>query len=213
MNEAFKDLFYTKLQLQKLDISLQKQFLESISSYLDHGRKEEINGRTLSFVLKQLDSLILFLKCIDCTEEEIVRIITNLPTILNTVDDLYKKYLLLGILEDPSRNNLRKDKLINKTKDYMVGFNKIYARYKLVCTAGYDRLSWNVLVHASDNEFCRIFIKGTYKKPYQLFNHPSEVMAWLGSVDSSEINLEEIKAWDVNKELVSQYEKSHKRTN
>lgn len=164
MNNEFKDLFNNKLGLASLDIHLQKEFLVAISHYLDHGRKEEINGRTFGFVLKQLDSLILFLESVGYTNEEMVRIITNLPSILNTVDDLYKKYLLLGILEDPRKNNLRKEKLLNKTKDFMVGFNKIYARYKLVCETGYERLSWNVIVHASDREFCSIFIQGVYKK-------------------------------------------------
>ena len=124
--------------------------------------------------------------------------------------DLYKKYLLLGVLEEDSRNSLRKDKLLNKTKDFMVGFNKICARYKLVCEAGYDRLSWNVLVHASDREFCSIFVKSSYKKPYQLFNDPGQVMAWLRSVDASELNLEELKSLEVNKELVDKYEKRSK---
>ena len=158
MDNTFSNLFYTKLNLGKLELETQKRFLEAITKYLDHGKKEEINGRTINFVKKQLDSLIYFLECLDFSKEEMVRIITNLPTILNTVDDLYKKYLLLGVLEEDSRNSLRKDKLLNKTKDFMVGFNKIYARYKLVCEAGYDRLSWNVLVHASDREFCSIFV-------------------------------------------------------
>ena len=210
MDNTFSNLFYTKLNLGKLELETQKRFLEAITKYLDHGRKEEINGRTINFVEKQLDSLIYFLECLDFSKEEMVRIITNLPTILNTVDDLYKKYLLLGVLEEDSRNSLRKDKLLNKTKDFMVGFNKIYARYKLVCEAGYDRLSWNVLVHASDREFCSIFVKSSYKKPYQLFNNPGQVMAWLRSVDASELNLEELKSLEVNKELVDKYEKRSK---
>lgn len=210
MNDEFKNLFYSKLKLKELDIKLQKEFLQAISKYLDHGRKDEINGRTLGFVLKQLDSLTTFLDSVGYNNEEKVRIITNLPTILNTVDDLYNKYLLLGVLESYQKNDLRRDKLLNKTKDFMVGFNKIYARYKLVCEAGYDRLSWNVLVHASDREFCSIFVRGTYKKHYQIFSNPTEVMRWLESVDSSEFDIEAAKNWDVNKELVDRYEKRSK---
>ena len=112
MNNTFSNLFYTKLNLRELDLKTQKSFLEAISKYLDHGRKDEINGRTISFVEKQLDSLIYFLECLDFSKEEMVRIITNLPTILNTVDDLYKKYLLLGVLEEDGHNNLRKDRYV-----------------------------------------------------------------------------------------------------
>ncbi len=210
MNDAFKELFNSKLKLKELDVGLQKEFLQAISKYLDHGRKDEINGRTLGFVLKQLDSLTTFLDSVGYNNEEMVRIITNLPTILNTVDDLYNKYLLLGVLENYQKNDLRREKLLNKTKDFMVGFNKIYARYKLVCESGYERLSWNVLVHASDREFCSIFVRGTYKKHYQMFSNPTEVMKWLESVDSSEFDIESAKNWEVNKELVGRYEKRSK---
>ena len=50
----------------------------------------------------------------------------------------------------------------------------------------------------------------SYKKPYQLSNNPGQVMAWLRSVDASELNLEELKSLEVNKELVDKYEKRSK---
>lgn len=210
MNNEFKEIFYSKLNIQSMDLNIQRNFLESISKYLDHGRKDEVNGRTLNFVLKQLDQLISFLECVGYTKEEMVRIITNFPSILNTIDDLYNKYLFLGLLEDPTKNNLRKDKLLNKTKDFMVSFNKMYARYKLICETSYDRLSWNTLVHASDREFCSIFVRNTYHKPYQLFTDPVQVMRWLKEVNSDEFDIEEFKTLAANKELVEKYEKRSK---
>lgn len=207
MNEDFKEIFYSKLDIQSMDLNTQRNFLESISKYLDHGRKDEINGRTVNFVLKQLNQLISFLECVGYTKEEMVRIITNFPSILNTIDDLYNKYLFLGLLEDPSKNDLRKDKLLNKTKDFMVGFNKMYARYKLICETGYDRLSWNTLVHASDREFCSIFVRSTYRKSYQLFTDPVQVMRWLKQINPDEFDIEEVKTLAANKELVEKYEK------
>lgn len=210
MNEDFKEIFYSKLDIQSMDLNTQRNFLESISKYLDHGRKDEVNGRTLNFVLKQLEQLISFLECVGYTKEEMVRIITNFPPILNTIDDLYNKYLFLGLLEDPSKNDLRKDKLLNKTKDFMVGFNKMYARYKLICETGYDRLSWNTLVHASDREFCSIFVRSTYRKSYQLFTDPVQVMRWLKQINPDEFDIEEVKTLAANKELVEKYEKRSK---
>ncbi len=207
MNEDFKEIFYSKLDIQSMDLNTQRNFLESISKYLDHGRKDEINGRTVNFVLKQLNQLISFLECVGYTKEEMVRIITNFPSILNTIDDLYNKYLFLGLLEDPSKNDLRKDKLLNKTKDFMAGFNKMYARYKLICETGYDRLSWNTLVHASDREFCSIFVRSTYRKSYQLFTDPVQVMRWLKQINPDEFDIEEVKTLAANKELVEKYEK------
>lgn len=210
MKEDFKEIFYSKLDIQSMDLNIQRNFLESISKYLDHGRKDEVNGRTLNFVLKQLEQLISFLECVGYTKEEMVRIITNFPPILNTIDDLYNKYLFLGLLEDPSKNDLRKDKLLNKTKDFMVGFNKMYARYKLICETGYDRLSWNTLVHASDREFCSIFVRSTYRKSYQLFTDPVQVMRWLKQINPDEFDIEEVKTLAANKELVEKYEKRSK---
>ena len=142
-------------------------------------------------------------------KKEMVQILGNLPNLLNSVDELYKKYLFLGIIEN-EENSFRKNKLLNRTRDYMVGLSKIYARYKLICEAGYDNLRWNSLVHASDKEFARIFVRSTYVKPYQLFDTEEQVYEWLENVNFDELNIEEIKCWDVNEELVRSYEGSRK---
>lgn len=210
MLDEFKDLFYSKLDIGTLDFKEQSAFLAAMVKYLDHGRKDKINGRTLEFVSRQLDSLIRFFESVGYTKKEMVQILTNLPSLLNTVDDLYKKYLLLGVVENPY-NTLRKDKLLHRTKDFIIGFNKIYARYKLVCEAGYDNPNWNVLVHASDREFAKIFVVGTYKKSYQVFTLPERVLEWLNGVSTSEFDLEQTKSWDVNKEIVEKYEERSKR--
>ncbi len=210
MNETFKELFYNKLGLDSMTLDMQRDFLKAMSDYLDHGRSNKNNGRTLQFVAKQLSGLITFLECLDYNQEEIVRIITNFPSILNTVEDLYNKYLLLGVVENSVENNIRRDKLLNKTKEFMVGFNKIYARYKLICEAGYGRIGWNALVHASDREFSKIFVYGSYRKSYQLFSSQEAVIEWLKNVDATECDIESLKTLDVNKELVSKYEKRTK---
>ncbi len=205
VSSAFLDMFYKKLFLNQCSPETQKSFLVAITRYLDHGRKDEINGRTLEYVEKQLDKLLLFLESIGCTLEDAVTILINMPTILNTVDVLYDKYLFLGVLENED-NTFRKNKLVNKTKDYMVGLPKIYARYRLICESGYDKVNWNNLVHSSDKEFASIFMHGKYDKSYQMFDRQDQVANWLASIDINELNIEEVKHWPINEEIVMRYE-------
>ncbi|MDE5889095.1 MAG: hypothetical protein K2H20_03650 [Bacilli bacterium] len=205
LSSEFVEMFYRKLHLSQCSIEQQEKFLISVTRYLDHGRKEEINGRTLEYVERQLDKLLKFLGSIECTIEDAVTIMTNMPSLLNTVDVLYDKYLFLGVVEN-EENTYRKDKLVNKTKDFMVGLPKIYARYRLVCESGYGKANWNNLVHSSDKEFASIFICGKYNKSYQLFDGYEGVMSWLADVDYSDLDIEEIKHWTINKEIVEKYE-------
>lgn len=205
MSNEFIEMFYKKLLLQQFSAEVQENFLIAMKRYLDHGRKEEINGRTIDYVERQIDKLLLFLGSIDCTIGDAVIILTNMPSLLNTVDDLYNKYLFLGVIENEN-NTFRKDKLINRTKDWMVGLSKIYARYRLVCDSGYGRANWNNLVHSSDKEFASIFIHNAYKKDYQMFETEGEVKNWLENVDVKELDFDLIKHWPVNEELVTRYE-------
>jgi len=100
MNGEFLSLFYRKLSLGSLDMDTQTSFIAIMTKYLDHGRKDEINGRTVGFVAKQLDVLIKFLNCIGYSNAEMVKILMNLPSLLNTGHDLYVKYLFLGVVEN-----------------------------------------------------------------------------------------------------------------
>lgn len=206
INDEFKDLFYKKLKLATLSFEVQSKFLASITRYLSHGRKEDvINGRTYEFVNNKLDKLLNLLYAIGYNDAECVQIITNLPSLLNSVDDLYGKYLFLEIVEN-DENSFRRDKLLNKTKDFMVGLQKMYARYRLICESGYDKIRWNSLVHASDREFASIFVLGTYDKPYQMFSDETEVDEWLSRISLDDLDLEEVKKSPFNEELVAEYE-------
>lgn len=205
ISNIFIEMFYRKLSLGQCSPEKQKSFLAAMTRYLDHGRKDEINGRTIEYVERQLDKLIKFLASINCTIDDAVTILINMPSLLNTADDLYDKYLFLGVIEN-EENTYRRDKLINKTKDYMVGLPKMYARYRLVCESGYGAANWNNLVHSSDREFASIFIRGKYEKSYQMFETTEEVMGWLADVNVADLNMEEVKRWPVNEEIVTRYE-------
>ena len=210
MSEEFKNLFYEKLDLLELSFKEQSDFLISITNYLNHGRSEEINGRTIDYVSERLDKLLEFLYALDFDNREVVHIITLYPGIFNGINSLYEKYLFLGIVENLD-NTVRKNKLYNKPKDFMVGLGKMYARYKLIIDSGYNNVTWNSLVHASDREFARIFIPGSHKKSYHMFSNELGVLDYLANVDIRELNIEKYKELPVNEELVRKYESKGKK--
>lgn len=206
MSEEFRNLFYSKLSLNELSPEEQSRFIYAMNKYLDHGRTgDKINGRTIEFIEDRLNNLINLFEAIGLTSYEMVRTISNFPSILNNIDELYNKYVFLGLIEN-EENTFRKNKLINKTRDFMTSYNTIIARYTLACYTGYNNINWNLLVHSTDSEFASIFIFGTYKKPYQRFLNEKQVNAWLATVDINSTDLEYYKNLKVNEELVSKYE-------
>ena len=198
MSDKLKELFYTKLGLEYLSEPIQKHFFDVMETYIKH-------GRTYEYIESTLERLLFFFNAIGIGNVEAVIILSNFPAILNIVDELYPKYLFLGIIENDD-NSFRRHKFFSKTKDYRVGLHKMYARYRLCLEAGYEDIKWNTLVHASDSEFAKIFVEGTYRKYYQIFHSVDQVNAWLESVDISELDLDEFKKLPVNEEIVEKYE-------
>ena len=203
MNKEFKDLFYEQLLLGEVSFKEQSDFLLKMASYLEH-------GRTVEFVAEKLNKLLEFLYALDLDTKDAVRILTLYPAILNSIESLYDKYLFLGYIENLD-NEVRKNKLLNSPRDFMIGLNKMYARFSLIKDSGYGTYTWNNLVHASDREFCKIFVKGTYNKPYQLFDNELQVLDYLSNVDIRGLDMSRIKEMTVNEELVSKYEGKGKR--
>ncbi len=203
MNKEFKDLFYEQLLLGEVSFKEQSDFLLKMASYLKH-------GRTVEFVSEKINKLLEFLYALDLNTKDAIRILTLYPAILNTVDNLYEKYLFLGYIEDLD-NEVRKKKLLNSPRDFMIGLNKMYARFSLISESGYGVYNWNNLVHASDREFCRIFVKRTYEKPYQVFDNELQVLDYLSNVDINRLDISYFKKMTVNEELVRKYEGKEKR--
>lgn len=210
MKEEFKNLFYEKLDLANLDYKEQSDFFISMTRYLSHGRTEEINGRTLNYVSERIDKLLEFLFALEFSLRECVLIITRHPEILNGVENLYEKYLFLGLIENMD-NTVRKSKLFSRPRDFMSSLNKMYARYKLIIESGYNNVTWNSLVHASDREFCKIFVEGSHHKKHQLFDNELQVLDYLVSVDINELDMDKFKKMTVNEELVRRYEGKGRR--
>ncbi len=203
MTEEMKNLFYEKLDLEHLNPTTQQYFLKVMSDYIKH-------GRTYEYIEEKLDRLLFFFECIDIGTTECTIILMNFPGILNIVEELYPKYLFLGILENED-NTFRYHKFFSKTKDYRVGLHKIYARYVLCQIADYPEIRWNTLVHATDSEFAKIFVMGKYKKPYQIFESVEQVLEALECVNFDTLYIDDYKELPVNKELVEKYENKARR--
>lgn len=199
MDKDFKDLFYEKLLLSNMSYKEQSDFLLRMSNYLSH-------GRTLQYVSDKLDKLLEFLYALDFKTEDVVHILTIYPAMLNIVDNLYEKYILLGVIEN-SDNTMRITKMLYNPKDLMISLDKMYARYRLIKDSGYCNFTWNNIVHASDKEFSRLFIPGSYGKPYQMFESELEVLDYLSNVDIRDFDLSAFKDLPVNEEIVRKYEK------
>lgn len=198
-------LFEKKLHLSSVGETFRNKFLLVMSKYLEHGRTEGVvEGRTYDYLEKHLSELVILMDAIGLSNEEKVIVLTNMPSLLNTSKDMITKYLLLGVLENDD-NTYRKNKLVNKTNDFRIGLKKLYSRYVLATHAGYPDINWNLLVHSSDLEFAKRFVRGSYYKPYQIFRSIEDVMAYLDRIDVSQMEVDEIMSWDVNRELVDNY--------
>ena len=139
-------LFEQKLHLSTVPENLRNKFFIAMKKYLEHGRHEgHIEGRSYEYLDKHLTELMFLMDAIELTTEERIQVLTNMPSLINTSNDMITKYLLLGCLEN-DENGFRKKKLINKTNDYRIGLKKLYGRYILASNAGYPEINWNLLV-------------------------------------------------------------------
>ena len=206
-NQDIVQLLEKKLDLNNISDDLRNAFWTKMVNYLDHGRKNGIiNGRTYSFIEDKINTICDFFDLIHLTNEEKVIVLSNMPSLLNTCDELFNKYLLLGVIEK-NGTNIRKEKLVNKTNDYRVSLESIYRRYMVAVNTGYSNITWNLLVHASNSEFASIFIKGKHYKTYQIFDSLIALESYMNSISVDSLNIEDIKEWDSNREIMEEYEK------
>lgn len=185
-------------------------FFKDFMKYLQHNRSEEIKGRTPENLRNNIRDFKLFCFELGFTLKDIIHILQISPSILNLpVETLRDKYALMGLVEDHS-HHLRKTKLITSPDDYRVSNELIYARYMLMETLSYPKITWSNLIHASESEFAKIFVKKVdgYNKPYKVFSDMEAL---------SRENL--LNMFPYNKEFVTKlrssetYEKSSKDEN
>ncbi len=198
MTKELAQLFIDRLNLDLLSKDTQTHFYDVMTRYMSH-------GRTYEYVVRSLDKLLEFFDIIGINRIEAVIVISNDPALLNNVDSLYDKYLFLGIIEN-EENTFRNHKFFSKTRDYRVSLDTMYKRYRFCLESGYNDIKWNTLVHATDNEFAKIFVESTYRKPYQKFDTLQSALEYIGSLEYPAIDIEEFKNLEVNREIVEKYE-------
>lgn len=82
----------------------------------------------------------------------------------------------MALAEDET-GTLRKRKLLLSPDDFKIGNDLIYARYMLMTKLGYRPITWRNLIHDSQNDFAKKFVRTDtgYNKPYKIFNDVSEL--------------------------------------
>ena len=170
---ALEHVLFEELDLNNtLTIEGRLAFFKNFMKYLQHNRSEEIKGRTPESLRNNIRAFEL-----GFTLKDIIIILKISPSILNiSIESLRDKYALMGLIDDHS-HYLRKTKLILCPDDYRVSNELIYARYMLMKTLDYPNINWSNMIHASEKEFAKIFVKkeGGYNKPYKVFSSTEEL--------------------------------------
>lgn len=175
---ALEHVLFEELDLNNtLTIEGRLTFFKNFMKYLQHNRSEEIKGRTPESLRNNIRAFKDFCFELGFTLKDIILILKISPSILNiSIESLRDKYALMGLIDDHS-HYLRKTKLILCPDDYRVSNELIYARYMLMKTLDYPNINWSNMIHASEKEFAKIFVKkeGGYNKPYKVFSSIEEL--------------------------------------
>lgn len=153
------------------------EFLINFLIYLKHNRTAELGGRTPGTLRGNLRDFKDFAFSHGFSIEEVYVILRRFPGILNiSLDNLEQKYRLMALVEDDT-GTLRKRKLLLAPDDFMIGNDLIFARYMLMTKLGYQPITWRNLIHDSQNDFAKKFVKNDprYNRPYKIFNNVSEL--------------------------------------
>ncbi|PWL41105.1 MAG: hypothetical protein DBY43_05785 [Clostridiaceae bacterium] len=175
---ALEHVLFEELDLNNaLTIEGRLAFFKDFMKYLQHNRSEEIKGRTPESLRNNIRTFKDFCFELGFTLMDVIHILRMSPSILNvSIESLRDKYALMGLIDDHSYH-LRKTKLILCPDDYRVSNELIYARYMLMKTLDYPIINWSNMVHASEKEFAKIFVKkdGGYNKPYKIFSSTDDL--------------------------------------
>ena len=166
---ALEHVLFEELDLNNtLTIEGRLAFFKNFMKYLQHNRSEEIKGRTPESLRNNIRAFKDFCFELGFTLKDIILNIS--------IESLRDKYALMGLIDDHS-HYLRKTKLILCPDDYRVSNELIYARYMLMKTLDYPNINWSNMIHASEKEFAKIFVKkeGGYNKPYKVFSSMEEL--------------------------------------
>lgn len=174
--DELESILSTKLKLREnLNDEELIDFYLHIIPYLKHSKNDKMSGRPPKTINEDLDNFLEFAHYINLNEKEIIKVIKKFPAIMRMIDDkFYWKYILMGVLENED-NTLRKTMLIERTQDFQIELELLYARYSLMKKLNYQDITWSSLVKNSNNEFAKIFTKSKYAKPYKVFDSVDEL--------------------------------------
>lgn len=102
---------------------------------------------SMTILSYRLEETIIFLQELDLTLEEITSAIKNSPSLLHAnKKDMLSKYLVLVYLDEHLNQPIRKQRLIENTKYYVIGLSTIYARIMYLQEHNPNEISkWHVL--------------------------------------------------------------------
>lgn len=207
LDQNIVELINKMLDLDSFSTDIQKRFWDRMLHYLDHGKTNDvINGRTLEYIEKNLTKLIHFFESVGYTKEEYVHILSTMPSLINLADVIYNKYLMLGCIVKPGEVDIRKEKLLARPLDLMLGLDEIISRYLIISQTGYGVFTWNNMTHISKTSFANIFVTKIKPADYKIFENVDSAKQYMENMDVSDFPLDEVKKWDVNRELVEKYE-------
>ena len=215
LSASFENYLREKFDLNSLSKIMAQNFLDSMKKYMIHARYEEtINGmnrRNEETVKNHLENLSHLLSVLGFSSEEMVVLINNNSSLIHDTQ-LYLKILFLGFLEPYDLDGkIRKGLLISKNNDLRCSLELMWARYQLMIIVEYPSISWSNVLHDSEREFAQKFVKGKYKKPYQLYNEitdlTSKKLMELYPINPEILNGGDfLKTFSVNERIVALYE-------
>lgn len=169
-------------------------FYAKIAKYLENRIKIEA-------LEKELDETIKFYSLIGLSNEEMIRSISIWPAILHSnKQDLINKYFLLAkVVNGTTREPDREDILINHPKDFMMGLDLMYARYKHLESDGIKDSS------RTEGITRRKLLKNTGTEFETSYGYSKEQLLKIYPLTPTA--MEEIKAWPENEELLARLKK------
>ena len=192
ITEELRNILEDKLFIEEfLKPEDEKKFLAVMEKYL-------LNRSAVSTFVKNLDDTIAFYEVVGVTYDKMLQSIMKWPAIIHAdKNELFKKYLLAALIINSQTGECdRKNILIEHPKDFMTGLDTIYSRIMYLKSGSADLRDEHVTR--------RKIFKATHTEFYEMYGVSKNQLLRIYIIDDDII--EEIKKWDVNKELVRKYE-------
>ena len=195
LDENLKQYLSDRLCLDQFITSEEKKnFFAIISHYL-------LNRSTIETFIKNLEETVLFYEFVGVSYTDMIRSICNWPAVIHAnKEELFIKYLLLADVVSYRTGELARDNiLINHPKDLMTGLDTIYARIRFLQSEDAEVFLRNERITR------RKVLKITHSEFEEIYRVDKESL--LKMYPFTPDALEDIKEWELNRELVEKYEK------